>query len=197
MGRFKKKEKITLEKQLEEFSKVGIRLNPGITIDHLLLPFSREKYETEPYEMLLAIMGDETEDDNPKRISDNLWHLDTECIYGNGSYVNIALNMKALAGKYLPIEDIQDHVDSRSEIAWLSFKLDGVQYKWDFQVKTDGVDPKVFTEFQKLLSKKTNNTIKYILFEGGGQDCLIGCMSEEQIRAFKKMTSLEVTSHFE
>jgi len=194
MGLFgkKQKEKVTLEKQLEEFSAIGIRLNPGITINHLLLSYSREKYESEPYDLLLIMMGVETEDDDPKRISDNVWGLDTECINEDGDYVNIAQNMTKLAGSCLPIEEIQDHVDFDSEVAWLSFKLDGIKYKWDLEWCGDYIDPNILEKFEKLLTKKTT-AIKFHHIELGGQSCSFVCMSNDQVKALKKLISFKIT----
>src|SRR5215212_3449729 len=83
----------SLEEQLAVLDSCGIRLHASLTIDHLLRVFDRQEYETEPFQLLLTVMGGEIgemidEDSDPLFAypSDNIWHLDTECIEDHGSY---------------------------------------------------------------------------------------------------------------
>jgi len=122
-----------LEQQIKLLSDCGIPLNEGVTVDDLLYSWGREEYEGQPFELLLITMGGELESRLTARepdergtsfASDHIWHFDTECIEGPGSYVRIAERMAVLADGDLPLENIADSVDLEQEVAWLSFTLD-------------------------------------------------------------------------
>src|ERR1051326_1652965 len=114
-----RKGKPSLEEQLKVLTGGGIRLLSSITINHLLSSFDRESYESEPYSLLLTVMGSEAEGAPFTYLSDNIWHFDTECIEGHGAYIAIAQRMSDLAGGALPLVDINDYVDLEEEKAWL------------------------------------------------------------------------------
>ena len=180
---------IRIEEQLKTLAGCGISLRPGITVGHLLASFDKESYEAEPYALVLADMGGELEVEPFEFASDNVWHFDTECIEGPGSYVRIAQRMRELAGGALPLEHIEDHVDEEKGEAWLSFKLDGEDYKWTAAVEDDWVDPNIMSQFAELLAKR-NAGKRVTYFDLGGQDCLIGCSTPEQFERLKGETGL-------
>lgn len=182
--------KVTLEKQLQILSDCGIELAPGITKDHLLASYHREDYEAEPFLLLLARMGGELEEEPFAYLSNNIWHFDTECIEGHGDYEQIANRMRDLAGGALPLAEINDYVDVDEEKAWLSFKLNGVETRWEMEVDSDWVDPKVFSAFASLLAEQPNDK-RYTYFDLQGQDCLIGCSTPEQLKRLRKETGLD------
>jgi hypothetical protein len=140
-------------------------------------------------------MGDEADGESQAGpsgyLSDNIWHFDTECIEGEGSYASIARRMADLAQGELPLENIVDHVDIEKGEAWLSFSLDGRAYKWIARVDDDWVDPSIPPRFDSLLAgRKSNRRFTYINL--GGQDCLIGCATPEQRTALEARTGLQV-----
>jgi hypothetical protein len=180
---------ISVEEQLKILSGCGIRLQPDITIEHLLASFDRESYEAEPYVLLLTTIGGELEVEPFKYASDDIWHFDTECIEDHGDYTKIAHRMRDLAGSALPLEDIDDYVDIEEDEAWLSFKLNGEDYKWAATVEDDWVDPNIISQFAELLAER-NVGKRFTYFDLGGQDCLIGCSSPEQLERLKNETGL-------
>ncbi|MEW4453173.1 hypothetical protein AB1L30_10895 [Bremerella sp. JC817] len=134
----------TLEQQLETLQKLGIGLAEGIKVDDLLISFDQASFEAEPYSLLLFVLGIEVEE-RPfgRRISQDVWNFDTECITGTGSYVPIVQNLASLAGQGERITEIEDFVDLEEGQAWLKYCLDGQPLTWDVEVNDDWADPMV------------------------------------------------------
>ena len=184
-----------LEERLRVLAECGISLAHSVTPDSLTRLFSLALDEKEYYRDLLSVMGDEAEDGAQAApsgyLSDNIWHFDTECIEGDGSYAAIAQRMVELAQGDLPLENIEDFVDLEEGEAWLSFSLDGKAYKWIAKVDADWVDPSIPPKFDELLvSRNAGRRFTYINL--GGQDCLIGCATPKQRTALEARTGLEV-----
>jgi len=178
-----------LEAQLDVLATCGIRPKPGVTVDDLLCTFDREKYEKVPYIVLLCIPGSESEHDLTTFLSDNVWHLDTECIEDQGSYAHVAYRMTDLAGGALLVSDVRDHVDIENGMAWLSFSLNGEEIKWDARVQDDWIDPTILTKFARLLYEQKTG-LRFTYLDLKGQDCIIGCSTEAQRRELRKRTGL-------
>lgn len=88
-GLFKKKV-ISFDNQLMRLSELGITLNPEVEPVALLEEFPKKKFEEDPYQLLLISLGGYIyKDDNFIITSDNIWHLDTECIEDHGDYIAI------------------------------------------------------------------------------------------------------------
>ncbi|MEW6265343.1 MAG: hypothetical protein AB1641_19870 [Thermodesulfobacteriota bacterium] len=181
--------KVTLEDQLKGLAECGIKLREGLTIQHLLSLFDRAELEAEPYILLLTVLGGELDEKPTGYASNNIWHFDTECIEDRGDYARIARRMSELAGGGLPLQKIKDFVDIDDEKAWLSFELDGKPYKWNAQVEDDWVDEKIISELAKLLAGR-NTGHKFTYLDLGGQDCLIGCATPDELKKLKKLTGL-------
>jgi len=180
---------VPLENQLEVLAAFGIRPHQDVNVDDLLYSFKREQYEKRPYELLLCILGSESERDPTRFLSDAIWHLDTECIEGPSSYVRVATRMAALAGSALPIADVRDDIDLDTGKARLSFTLNGNNFRWDAQLKDDWIDPEILSNFVVLLD--TQKAWKHFTYlDLKGQDCIIGCSTEDQRSELRKRTGL-------
>jgi len=187
---------VGFETQLEELSACGIRLAPGVTPEALLISFDRGAFESDPYRLLLCTMGGEAEDETQAgetgHPSDDVWHFDTECVEDAGAYAAIARRMSELTRGELPLEEITDHVDVDAKEASLSFRLSGHPYRWEARVEDDWVDPAILSRFAELLaSRKAARRFTYI--DLGGQDCLIGCATEEERARLERVTGLKVS----
>ena len=180
---------VTLEHQLEILSSCGIRLLPEIAINHLLASFDREEFESEPFLLLLTTLGHELETEPYTYPSDDIWHFDTECIEDHGDYARIAHRFVDLSNGSLPLESIDDYVDIEEGEAWVSFELDGDDYKWTAEVTDDWVDPAIISQFAKLLADRDVGK-RFTYLDLKGQDCLIGCGSPEQIEKLRRLTGL-------
>lgn len=184
-GLFKKKSKmiIPLEDQLQTFSNLGITLNSDIDPILLLEEFSKERYEKDPYQLLLISMGGEIyKNDEFYIISNHIWHLDTECIEDHGDYIRIIERLMKLTN--MNLQNIQDFVDIENETAWVSFEYNNTKIKWDLENDNDWLDPKLFDKFIELCGDRSN---KKLAIASLGQDCLIGYFNERQLRELNKL----------
>jgi hypothetical protein len=93
-----------------ELARMGVGLEPGITIDDLLYPFDREAFEDPPFDLVLFALGMEVEREPWGRpICRRAWHLDSECVHGEGAYVTIVNRLAALAGATARLSSVRDH----------------------------------------------------------------------------------------
>ncbi|EOV0071993.1 hypothetical protein ACOIWC_004284, partial [Vibrio vulnificus] len=68
-----------LEEQIEKLSDIGLLLNEGVTINDLLLSYSREEYESNPFDLILFVYGIEIEEEPWGRfVCDQAWNFDVE-----------------------------------------------------------------------------------------------------------------------
>jgi hypothetical protein len=171
-------EKVTLEEQLTALARCGIRLRGGASSTTLLRRYARDQYESAPYTLALTVMGDERDEKPFDSFSDGIWHLDSECVEGPGSYIEVARRMSELARGDLPLENIADHVDD--DIAWLAFSLRGHDYRWQAHLDDDWVDGEILSRFVDLLAAQ-KSTRRYIYSNLQGQDSLLGCATPEEL----------------
>jgi hypothetical protein len=176
----------SLQEQIAVLKSVGIELAPDTTIDDLMNDGWGEFYESDAYVSLLCNMG------MSEKLSTDVWHFDTECIEGPGSYAYIARRLAILSEGMLPLEQIEDEVNNNgieTGMAWLSFVLHGQFYKWDLKIENDWVDAEVFTRFVQL-NDQQNPLKRFILF-GLGQDGLIAYATPQQLESLNQQTGLE------
>ena len=170
----------TLEEKLERLASFGWTLAPGITVDDLLEQYARPDLEAPGYELLLVTLGGETDDGRWQPHCEQVWHFDTECIEGPGSYVRIAERVAGMVGPELVLTDVRDHVDDDGEEASLSFTCGGQSHTWPLTFDHDWVDPKVFTRFVKLVKTQAPDRL-LLYFDLGGQDCLLACADRNRL----------------
>jgi hypothetical protein len=169
----------TIEDKLAALAECGLRLKEPFGVPDLVTSWGREALDEPGFELALVCLG-MTEEAPPWRPHcDNLWHFDTECIHGPGSYVRIAERIAEMAQGSLPLTDIEDHVDIDGREAWLRFKCAGEPVHVPFMVDSDWVDTAVFGWFVDLLARHNPRKV-FIYYDLGGQDCIIGCVTSEQ-----------------
>jgi hypothetical protein len=186
------RKKLPLAEQIRIVRECGLEPNPGINLTEAIAGFAESAYEDDPFRLLLVMMGSETEDKSHRQICDSLWHLDTECIEGPGDYVRVAERMTALTRGDLRLERINDHVDLENEEAWVSFSLDGKEMKWHANIDDDWIDAGILSLFAELLATRKTEK-RYTYLDLGGQDCLIGCATPEQLAKINNATRLNFT----
>ncbi len=182
--------KVAIQQQLETLGRCGIRPKDGIGINELLESFDREQYESDPYELLLVRLGGELEREPYPPISDDIWHLDTECIEDHGDYARVARRIQALAKGELPLMDIRDYVDVEAGEAWLAFTIGGREIKWGAKVNHDWLDTDMLDNFRQLLAERGSKR-RLTYYDLRGQDCLIGCSTPAEFSDLKKLTGLK------
>ena len=187
---------VGFEEQLEDLAACGIRLAPGVSPEALLVSSDREAFGRDPYRLLLCVMGGEAEDETQAgetgHPSDDIWHFDTECIEDTGAYAAIARRMSTLARGELPLEEITDHVDVDGKQASLSFRLSGQPHRWEARVENDWVDPAILSRFAGLLASR-HAARRFTYIDLDGQDCLIGCATDDERARLERVTGLSVS----
>ncbi len=175
-----------INQKLAHLEKAGIALAPGIMIKDI-----PEELNDGTYESLLIAMGGELEEKNRQwmPLSSDIWHFDTECIEDHGDYARIAARLSEITKGGLPLQNIRDFVDIEAKTAWLSFILDGKEYKWDLKVDDDWIDTELFSKFAKLL--RDHNPEKNFAYMSLGQDALIICCTFEQLKLLNKLPGIK------
>jgi hypothetical protein len=175
----------SLDEQLDTLASCGVKLAEGVDRREIMGGLSPSAFEADPFRLAIVRMA---------RASHDLWHFDTECIDGPGCYMSIAESFAALAKGDLPLEAIEDDVDLESGEAWIQFTLDGQVHRWEAAVEGDWVDPTILGRFAELLAQRTGGQRRFTYIDhGGGQDCMIGCSTPEQLEQLREKTGLEVT----
>ena len=177
--------RLSLERKLEILASCGLRLAPPFTVEDLLQSWSRDLFEKEGFDTVLAGLGMTEERPPWRNHCVNAWHLDMECIEGDGSYSRIADRMKEMAQGSLPIENIRDHVDVEERVAWLAFDYQGRKIRIDCKINDDWVDTDVFRTLVELLAKSDPSKI-FLYYDLHGQDCIIACVSAAQFGRLKQ-----------
>ena len=68
----------------------------------------RERLEEKPYRFTLCLPGREGETEPFEPLSDDIWHLGTECIEDHGDYVRIARRKGGSRSRWAAREEIRD-----------------------------------------------------------------------------------------
>ncbi len=133
-----------LETQIDKLAQLGLPLNEGITVDELLISWSRDDYEGSPFETILFTYGIEVEKKPWGRFfCDRAWNFDAECICDNGDYAAIVTMFHRISGKQKSLENLSDEVDLDSEKAHLRYTLDGELREFTPRIDNDWVDPDI------------------------------------------------------
>jgi hypothetical protein len=173
--------RMTLERKLEVLASCGLRLAEPFTCDDLLKSWNRVDYEKPGYDLVLVGLGMTEEQEPWRNHCVSLWHFDTECIEDHGDYKKIAERMAAMTQGSLTIENVRDYVDVERKDAWFSFSFRGKDIKIQCEVQDDWVDATIFGRFVEFLAQSDSAKI-YVYYDLGGQDCLIGCVTKEQLK---------------
>jgi hypothetical protein len=191
---FRKKEStVAFDKQLNTLNEIGIKIKPSLNREHLIEHFSLEEMEQDPYIMLLVTLGSEVEIENKfDFISDDIWHLDTECIEDHGDYQRVVQRLVQLTKGSLKFTEIKDYIDIDNEEVWITFNVDGELFKHDLRVEDDWLDLSILSLLNSIVSKQQLE--KKYFYAVLGQDVLIGFYTVEQVR---KLNKLLTKIHFE
>jgi len=180
---------MTLYAQLDALAECGIAPREGVGPAELLALHSDRTYETSPFKLLLTVLGSDSSEPPYLPMSDNVWHMRADCASRGGDYVKIAHRMTTLTNDALPIESVRDEFDLRRGVAWLSFTLRGEEFRWPAKIEERWIDPMILSRFAALLEAQDSDR-RYICLDLGGQDCLLGCATDEHFAALRKRTGL-------
>ena len=147
-----------LELQVDKLSALGLPLNPGISIDDLLLSFPRDEYEATPFDLILFAYGMEVESEPwGRHVCDRAWNFDVECIEDHGDYAAIVDQFHRISGREKTLTDLSDVVDLESGRAELRYTVDGTPRVLSPQVDDDWVDPDVAAQIMEDMRGSTHD----------------------------------------
>jgi hypothetical protein len=178
----KKAESVT--KGLELLAAIGIRPRPQISHEDLLFSLGGTMDSPADWILLLCVLGGEVERGNFERISDDVWHVDAECIEDNGDYIRLIERFAILTKGLLPLKNIRDHVAIEEGEAWVEFELEGKLIHWDLEVSDDWMAPELYSNLQQLASSRSDKKFFIVAL---GQDSLI-CFGDAAMK--QKLTEL-------
>lgn len=180
---------MSLYGQLDALANCGIALREATGSADLLARHAEREYETNPFKLLLTELGRESEEPPHAALSGDVWLMHADCIAHTGDYATVADRMATLAGNALPLESACDEFDLRKGLAWLTFTLRGEEFRWPARVEERWIDPNMLSRFAVLLEAQGADR-RYTCLDLGGQDCLLGCATERQFTALRKITGL-------
>ena len=185
------KKMVSFEEQMEVFSKLGFKLNPGIKISDVDRWGSKKEFEEPPFVTLYITLGQTIEREPWTPLTDRVWDFDTEAIEDHGAYVEIVKNLERISRGELKFEKLKDYVDVEEGKAWVSFTLRGKNYRWALKVDDDWADPELFTRIVEL-TKTFNTKGRYTYFNTGGQNAVLGFETPKDRDAIIKVTGLKI-----
>lgn len=162
---------VSVAQALELLAATGIRRRPGVSDEDLLLSLEGTMDSPVDWVDLLCVLGGDVERGKFGRISDDLWHVDAECIEDHGDYVRLLERFVILTHGVLPLQNLRDHVDIEAGVAWVKFDLDGKTIHWDLPVSDDWMAPELYSHLQELVAARSD---KRFFITALGQDSLIG-----------------------
>jgi hypothetical protein len=180
---------MSLYAQLDQLVRCGIVPEPGVGVSDLLNRYPERQYETDPFRLLLTVLGEDSDSSPDTPLSKQVWHLRVGSITGVGDYAQIAQRMSILAQGDLPITDISDQVDWAAGIVWLRFQLRGEQVEWPARLREHWIDPVLFSRFAALLEAQDTSR-RFTYLDLGGQDALLGCATPQQFAELRRRTGL-------
>jgi len=179
---------LTLDQALAELARLGVATQPGADRADLLASLTSGPEGPIDRVELLCVLGGEAEVGDFGWFSNDIWHVDSECIEDHGAYVRLAERFIALAKGALPLTAIRDHVDVQAGEAWFEFQLDGRTTRWELPVTDDWMAPEFYSNFQKLLSSRSQ--LRFMI-TGLGQDALILCGDDRLRHAISHFAGLQ------
>jgi hypothetical protein len=190
----KKLKSVTLETQLQSLAARGISVRPGRTIDELLISFPREEYESDPFRLLLFMLGGEVEDGEAQGsyFTDNVYCFDAESIEDTCDYKFKVERLVKIAAPDLPIQNVTDAIDLEAATAHIEFELDGRTHHIEPTINDDWFDPEVLYYLARLLAARSGER-RFFHCDTGDQNIVIACLTPAQSKALAKATGLEFT----
>jgi len=182
------KPEVSVAQALELLAAIGIGPRPQITHDDLLLSLGGSMESLVDWVDMLCVLGGEVERGDFERISDDIWHVDAECIADNGDYTRLAERFAILTKGLLMLANIRDCLNIENSEAWVEFDLDGKTVHWDLDVSDDWMSPKLYSNFQALVSARLGKKFFIVAL---GQDSLI-CFGDAALKEkLSKLSGLE------
>jgi len=186
---FKSNKKISIEQQLNTFSKLNITPKNDDFIDWIYCEWGRKAVEADPYNLILSSLGGERENgDAWERVSDDVYSFDTECVEDADIYAEILTNLAALSKDAFSITNITSTVNHENCEASISFTHNKVSYHWHLQYNNDWFDGDVINKINQLLRENDSSEFFYTCILG--QNLMVLFTSQSNIDEVNKLVSI-------
>lgn len=139
---------IPLEAQIEALEAAGIALQPGCTLEDLLLSWPRIDYERDPYNLLLFMYGSEVEAEPWGRaFCERVWNFDMECLTGAGDYVRAFRQILRITGQPQLASEMSDTFSFEADDCEIRYTINARRSVLKARVDNDWADPDAVSAF--------------------------------------------------
>ena len=147
----------SLEAQVRELKAMGVTFNlpDDVLIGKLTAQFEPQRYEKQPYTLLLDVAGSDLvdEDGSVLRMSDDVLSFDIECVDEPDIYTKMVRRFVQLSRGEVRIDELESDVDFEAGKAWLSFTHEGERHELDVKFEDDWFDVSVFDRLAAIVKK--------------------------------------------
>lgn len=184
----KRSRRETVEQQLANLERWGIRLREGLDAGVLLREHGRRFFEATPYVRLLAVLG-ETDRTTGLPNSPDLCYLHAGSVRGSACYVRIVERLRDLSSGSLPLDDVEQETDEDERLVRLRVRVDTRVHEWAFHTHDQWLDPTLLTRVAQLQRARGPQKC-YSYADLGPQGCLVGCFTAPQLYLLRNGTGL-------
>ncbi|MCL2125874.1 MAG: hypothetical protein FWH33_07815 [Oscillospiraceae bacterium] len=172
---------VSLEEQLSVLADMDIRPRHDDFIQWVGGEWGREPIESDPYNLLFALLGGERENEDGlwEPLSDDIYNFDTECVENNDIYATVFERLAAISKGGFELSDVSSRVNHRSHKASVSFSFNGTEYSWQLNYNDDWFDIEVIGRINALL--KSAGSSKYFYVSNPDQSVTIVFDTDEKI----------------
>jgi hypothetical protein len=143
---------ITIEKQLDTLSKLGISPRHDLFVEWLCNDWGRETVETDPWNLILFTLGGERELDNGwEPLSNDIYSFDTECVEDDNIYADIFKKLSFYSKGDFNINNVSSEVNHENKEASVSFAYERRTYHWKLRYDDDWFDCAVISRINDLI----------------------------------------------
>lgn len=174
---------VPLETQIQALAVAGLRLAPGRTVGELLTSWSRQEYETDPYNLLLFMYGSEVEAEPWGRwFSDRGWNFDMECLSEAGDYGRAFEQIVRITGQPDLVTSLSDDFNFNAETATIRYRLKGQPRELTARVDNDWADPEAVAAFVGELERAVGDGRRFWAADNGQASVLFFLADDEAAR---------------
>lgn len=141
---------IPLETQIDALKDAGLLLAPDRRIDELLISWTREQYETDPYGLILFMYGSDVEAEPWERgFCERAWNFDMECLVETGDYVHAIKNIVRITGQPNLATNMSDTFRIDADACEIRYTIDGRERVLKAKIDNDWADPEAVVAFAR------------------------------------------------
>ena len=165
---------IPLEDQITRLARAGLMLAPGRTVEELLHSWSREAYETDPYQLLLFMYGGEVEAEPWGRaFCERVWNFDMECLAETGDYARAFEPVARITGRPGLVTGLSDDFDPRADTVRVRYEIEGEPRTLTARVDNDWADPHAVMAFARDIETAVGDGRRYWAADNGQSSVLM------------------------